>query len=81
MQTDIVPKEMGIPELVDRLPQRDARVIRKILEAMVDWNISFPRALENAMVHWDTRGTYDSSEFEGFERSLDTWIELGKRYG
>lgn len=81
MQSDIYPSEMSLAELIDHLQIRDARVVRKILEAIVDWKMSFPRAIVSINTYWKTSGYYDKAEFEGFERAIDEWIETGRRYG
>lgn len=71
------PKELA--KLIDKLPSRDQRVLHKLIERMVEWHLTLPRAIANATVYFEPSG--GDQEFESFERSLDWWIDAGKRYG
>ena len=70
-----------VANLFDKLPSRDQRVLGKIIERMIEWNLSFPRAISNATTLWKNDMTGSDVEFESFEQSLDWWIDAGKRYG
>jgi hypothetical protein len=81
VRTDIVPEDMGLQEVIGHLSLRDARVMKKMITAMVDFNVSLPTAFANIDSLWRTKGYYDAAQFEGFEEALDEWLELGHRYG
>lgn len=81
MRTDIVPEEMDLAEALDHLSQRDARVLRKVINAMVDFNVSLPSAFAAIDSLWPTKGYYDAAQFAGFEKALDQWVEAAHRYG
>ena len=69
----------------DKLPSRDQRVLEKVIDRMVEWNLTFPRAIANATVQWNRLGGHRAGggdeEFDQFEQSLDWWIDAGTRYG
>ncbi len=75
----------GLAEKIDKLPSRDQRVIEKIIDKMIQWNLTFPRAIANATVLWNRLGGRRAGggdeEFKQFEESVDLWIDAGERYG
>ena len=75
----------SLVEKFDKLPSRDQRVIEKIIDKMIDWNLTFPRAMANATLQWNQRGMTRAAggdaEFKEFEESVDWWIEMGEKYG
>lgn len=73
------PGSVDLARLFDKLPARDVRLLNKIVTQMVEWNLTFPRAVANATVFFTPSG--GDQEFEDFERSMDHWIEMGRRYG
>lgn len=77
MATTVTPEELA--KLFDKLPSRDQRLLMKVIDRMIEWNLTFPRAIANATVHWRPSG--GDAEVEDFERSLDWWIDAGLRYG